>query len=300
MPSDQHPVIWLHHAGQRLGLVPSLGGGVAAWQLVRPNGLLDLLRPWDGLSDDRYTLAAFAMVPWCNRISGGGFTHAGRFHAMTPNRASEPYPIHGDGWLQSWTLTQPRDDTLQMALESRRLNSNPHHYQATQTFTLKHWGMEQTVSVVHLDDAPLPYGIGIHPWFLRTPQARLSATVEGIWLTSGDLLPTIHSLDLASTWDLRESVAVNGTLIDNSYTGWSGEACIEWPEHRLKLHVTIADTKHGYCHFYRPPDGETFCFEPVSHPINAFHLLGQPGLKVLRQGENLAMKIRWRPTIVAD
>ena len=31
MTETTHPIVWLRHAGQRLGLVPSLGGSVAAW-----------------------------------------------------------------------------------------------------------------------------------------------------------------------------------------------------------------------------------------------------------------------------
>ena len=100
MTHPSHPIFWLQHAGQRLGLVPTLGGSVAAWQIERPQGALDLWRPWDGVTLDLYKLASFPMVPWSNRISGGGFAHQGRFHPMRPNRAGEPYPIHGDGWLQ--------------------------------------------------------------------------------------------------------------------------------------------------------------------------------------------------------
>ena len=63
MTDSTHPVVWLHHAGQRLGLVPSLGGSVAAWQLDRPQGPLDLWRPWDGKTQDLYQTASFAMNP---------------------------------------------------------------------------------------------------------------------------------------------------------------------------------------------------------------------------------------------
>ena len=82
---------------------------------------------------------------------------------MSPNRAGESCPIHGDGWLQPWTLTQPQDNSLMMTLESHRFGGNPHDYQATQIFALEDWGMEQIVNVVHLGSEPLPYGIGIHP-----------------------------------------------------------------------------------------------------------------------------------------
>lgn len=165
MTSPQHPILWLHHAGQRLGLVPSLGGGVAAWQLEREHGaVLDLWRPWDGSNPDLYSLASFAMLPWSNRISGGGFEHRGQFHAMAPNRLGEPYPIHGDGWLQPWAVTQPDQDTLVMALESHCFGGNPYDYRSTQTFQLVDGGLNQSVSVTHLGQSPLPYGLGLHPW----------------------------------------------------------------------------------------------------------------------------------------
>ncbi|MEZ5706319.1 MAG: hypothetical protein R3E56_14220 [Burkholderiaceae bacterium] len=155
MTSTHHPTVWLHHAEQRLGLVPSLGGAVAAWQLERPQGPVDLWRPWDG-SPDLYRMASFAMVPWTNRIGGGGFSHAGRFHPVQPNRVGEPYPIHGDGWLQPWTIERPSDDTLTMALQSRAFQGNPYHYEAEQTFRLVDGGLDQSVLLRHWgDDAAL-------------------------------------------------------------------------------------------------------------------------------------------------
>lgn len=300
MTSPQHPILWLHHAGQRLGLVPSLGGGVAAWQLEREHGgVLDLWRPWDGHNPDRYALASFAMLPWSNRISGGGFEHAGQFHDMAPNRMGEPYPIHGDGWLQPWALTQPDQDTLVMALESNRFGGNPYAYRATQTFQLLDGGLNQSVSVTHLGESPLPYGLGLHPWFLRTPQTRLQAGVQGVWLSGADPLPTAHTADFPDTWDLNNGLDVNGTLVDNAFTGWSGLGRIEWPEHRLRLEMRVpaihdAGQHDGYCLLYRPPAGTAFCFEPVTHPIDAFHVPGQPGLRVLHTGESLTLEVQWR------
>lgn len=299
MTHTPHTIHWLHHAGQHLGLVPNLGGGVAAWRLDRAQDTLDLWRPWDGHNPDRYSLASFAMLPWSNRISGGGFEHDGQFHPMAPNRAGEPYPIHGDGWLQPWALTQPEQDTLVMTLESHRFDGNPYDYHATQTFRLLEGGLDQTVSVTHLGNAPLPYGLGLHPWFLRSPQTRLQAAVQGVWLSGADPLPTAHTEDFPASWDLRKGLDVNGTLVDNAFTGCSGQARIDWPEHQLRLEMRVPDIHDrglddGYCLLYRPPLGPTFCFEPVTHPIDAFHVPGQPGLRVLHPGERLALQVQWR------
>lgn len=40
----------------------------------------------------------------------------------------------------------------------------------------------------------------------------------------------------------------------------------------------------GLCLLYRPPTVPVFCFEPVTHPIDAFHMPGIPGLRVLHPG----------------
>src|SRR5690349_9913501 len=109
-----HEIDWIEGFGQRVGLVPALGGGVAQWSCQHGGQTLHLWRPWDGRSEDRYTLASFAMLPWSNRISGGGFEHGGRWWPMAPNRPGEPYPIHGDGWLQPWTLQRPQTHVAEL------------------------------------------------------------------------------------------------------------------------------------------------------------------------------------------
>ncbi|CAN7444342.1 aldose 1-epimerase [Acidovorax sp. LjRoot129] len=303
MTEASHPIVWLHHAGQHLGLVPSLGGSVAAWQVDGPGGAdapIDLWRPWDGETVDLYKLASFAMVPWSNRISGGGFSHNGQFHAMEPNRAGEPYPIHGDGWLQPWDIRQSASDTLEMALRSQCFGGGPYDYECVQTFRLVNGGLDQSVKVVHRGAQPLPYGLGLHPWFPRTPGTRVTAPVQAVWLCGDDPLPTEHTTQFPPGWDLNAGASAHGSLIDNAYTGWGGTARIEWPERGLQLIANMPDFEqdggaaHHYCLIYRPPQGPAFCFEPITQPIDAFNQPGQPGLRTLAQGESLVMRVQWR------
>ncbi len=292
--------MWLHHAGQRLGVVPSLGAAVAAWQMECNAALVDVWRPWDGVNLDMYRMASFAMMPWCNRISGGGFEHGGVFYPVAPNREGERYPIHGDGWLQAWSVTQPSRDTLAMRLESHCFGGNPYAYEAIQTFRLVEGGLDQTVSVRHLGDAPLPYGVGLHPWLARDEQTWVRADVQGVWLNGANPLPDRHTNDLPATWTLQDGVSARGTLINNVFSGWEGKASIGWPERGLQLDVLMegvyapAGKQPAYCLLYRPPAGEVFCFEPVSHLTDAFHQSGLPGLLVLRTGERLSMFAQWR------
>ena len=295
--STEHSIHWLHHANQHLGLVPTLGGGVAAWQLDRPTGMLNLLRPWGG-STDRYTLASMPMLPWCNRISAGGFDHDGLHYPMKPNRVGEPYPIHGDGWLQPWQLKQPAKNTLEMTLESQAFDGNPYVYRALQRFVLLDGGMDQTLTITHQGAQSLPYGLGQHPWFPRSAETRLTASVQGVWLSGNDPLPTEHTTQFPPGWDPRTGMKVTDTLMDNVYTGWSGQATITWPEHQLTLTMEVPDTvrraqNDGYCLVYLPPAGPAFCLEPTN-PVDAFHLPGRPGLHVLHTGETLTLHVEWR------
>ncbi len=302
-PETHHPIVWLHHAGQHLGLVPTLGGSVAAWQIDDPQDAaarVDLWRPWDGITCDLYKLASFAMVPWSNRISGGGFEHAGQFHPLRPNRVGEPYPIHGDGWLQPWQITQPANDTLQMTLRSQHFDGNPYEYECVQTFRLVDGGLDQSVQLRHLGEQPLPYGLGLHPWFPRTATTRITAPVQAVWLSGDDPLPTELTSQFPPGWDLNAGISAHGDLIDNAYTGWGGTAQIEWPERGLRLTAHMPDfaneggAARHYCLIYRPPHGTAFCFEPITQPIDAFHQPGQPGLRTLAQGEATALRVQWR------
>ncbi|MBV4551640.1 aldose 1-epimerase [Pseudomonas sp. SWRI102] len=44
-----------------------------------------------------------------------------------------------------------------------------------------------------------------------------------------------------------------------------------------------------YFLLYCPVGLDFFCIEPVSHPVNAHHLPGRPGLRLLEQGQSVAL-----------
>lgn len=318
MVKPAHEIVWLEHQSnvgrQKLGLVPAMGGSVAIWQLERTGfASFDLFRPWNGMDHPgdplRIVRASYPLAPWSNRISDGGFVVAedgNKFRPIASNAAGMPYPIHGDAWQQHWQYQQHGAASLNMTLESDKFNGNPHHYRAVQTFKLVDGGMDQTLTVTHLDDAPLPYGLGLHPWLPRNELTKLQANVDGVWLSHADCLPKEHTADFPTSWDLNAGISAAGSLIDNCFTGWNGTACVTWPDQKLQLtlqqqsqstvsrEVSAHSTQPNYLLVFRKATGEHFCLEPVSHPIDAFHQLGQPGLKMLKKGESLTLAVSWR------
>lgn len=291
---------WLESHGQRLCLLPSAGGGVAAWQWRRGADTVDLWRPWDGQTRRMQALASYPLLPWSNRISDGGFEHAGRFHPLRPNTPDDPYPIHGDGWQQAWTLVDPRPDRAGMLLRSERFGGGPHVYEARQEFTLSDVGLLQTLKVTNTGDDAMPFGLGQHPWFSRTPGCRLTTGVGGVWMSRPDRIPTGYSAAFPEGWDLNQGALVDRIVIDNGFGGWSAEALIEWPERgvalRMRSSLTLPDGSAGRpdCLLYAPASPPLFCFEPISHPINAAHWPGRPGWVALSPGQSMSLLVHWR------
>ena len=166
--------------------------------------------------------------------------------------------------------------------------SNPYHYVSTQTFTLLPAGFEIVLQVTHLGDKPLPYGLGLHPYFMRNAATRLCWKTSGVWLSGDDPIPTMHSPNFPLTWDYNLPFSLEGPLIDNCFTGWDGQARISYPDRGFTVTMSTADC-NGYGLLYRPPDLAYLCLEPITHPIDAFHLPGRPGLVDLSSGQSLTL-----------
>jgi len=296
---DGHTVaaVRLQRARQRLQVLPALGGSMASWeyQVDSSSEWLPLLRPWDG-SDDVCATACFPMLPWSNRITAGGFHYRGQHYPLQTNRSGEPYPIHGDGWQQEWQLTahfETQTDTqLVMTLKSDQQHGNPYRYSAVQTLTLYEDGLAITLQITNEGPQSLPFGLGLHPYFLRNADTRLELHTQGVWLCGDDPIPTTHSNSLPEGWDYTQPAALNGTLIDNCFTGWDGRACIAYHDRGVAIEMQVLEPT-TYCLLYRPPAQDYFCLEPVTHPIDAFHLPNNPGLVDLAPGNSMQLTTRF-------
>ena len=287
-------LLLLEDANQRLRLLPRLGAAVASWDWKTARGDVPLFRRWDEKSDDRYTFACFPLLPWSNRITQGGFAHQGAHYPIRPNRVGEPYPIHGDAWLQAWQVEHCDRELAVLSLHSRRHLDNPWEYDAEQRFALHPDGMTISLIVTHRGSRPLPYGLGLHPYFPCDRSTLLQATAGGTWLSGSDPIPIAHTTTLPPGWDFNRPARVaEGGAVDNCFSGWDGVMRIEWPQHTLALTMQ-AENHNGYSLLYRPPDPQFFCFEPISHPIDAFHMKARPGLAVLGNGQSARMDVNFR------
>ena len=275
----------------RLTLAPHIGASIASWQVTASDQ--PLLRPSDARalsSGSANQLACYPLVPWSNRIGGGGFAGPDHWFALQPNNPAVPLPIHGSAWQQAWNVVEHSAQYACLQLDSHL----PFAYRARLCYTLQQGQLSIELSVTHQDERAAWHGLGLHPYLPRTANTRLQANTSKVWLCDVLGLPT-EPTPLPIDWDFNQLNALPQTRLDNCFTDWDGHALISQPD--LGYALQCRATNSPYCLVYCPPDEDFFCFEPVSHPVNAHHLPGRPGLQLLHKGQsaNVSFHVQYRP-----
>ncbi|GAB3379694.1 aldose 1-epimerase [Azotobacter armeniacus] len=267
----------------RLTLAPEIGGSLAGWQALDSGW--PLLRPAtadDLASGSPRRLACYPLVPWSNRIDRGGFANPDGWLALAPNSPGEPLPIHGSAWQQPWRVLEQGAQHAHLALDS----ASPFPYRAEQRIDLDEGRLDLVLEVQHLGSAPAWYGLGLHPYLPRTPATRLQAQASGVWHEPGHRLPE-RCIVLPAEWDFREPRALPEETLDHAFDGWDGCCRILQADAGYALECRAEGA--GLFLLYTPQGRDFFCFEPVSHPVNAHHLPGRPGLRLLASRQRLRL-----------
>jgi aldose 1-epimerase len=282
--------ILLRNAYLQAEILPAVAGGLSRldWHGGgEPRQVLRAAATGQGLPlPTTSQMACFPMLPWCNRIGGGGFPYGGRFVALAPNRPGEPFPIHGDGWQFAWQVGAQSDQAVTLTLD--RSDGTPFAYTARLHYQLDGSTLRVELEVRNAGDSALPFGLGLHPWLPRTKDVMLRAPARATWRRGSDGLPDFP-IPLPSEWDFTEFKALPGDSIDQIFSGWNGQADIAWSDLRLSIK---ADTR--YVIVYAPAGADFFAVEPLSHAINGHNLAGGPegnGLVALAPGEALSKHV---------
>jgi aldose 1-epimerase len=271
--------------GYELVLAPEIGGSIARFtHRGRP-----ILRGGDAPASP-LDCGCFPLVPYCNRIRDGRFTFRGRVVEIAPNMPGDPSPLHGDGWLQPWAV-ESRDATSACLFFAHEPGEWPWAYEARQTFSVTEAGLDAEISCTNLSNAPMPCGLGFHPYFSCDASTRIHTAVERVWEVDDKVLPTGIAAAIGR-YELDGEAACARDL-DNGYGGWGGDMRLIYGDGTV-TRMTSPDA----CFFqiYSPPTGGLLAAEPVSHANAA---LNEPeeswaelGLRVLAPGETMRLRMR--------
>lgn len=284
-------MITLNGHGYKAEILPELGGAIASLSFHNKA----VLRPAPAAPGDAGETGCFPLVPYANRIADGVLRFGGREIRLPRTFPDHPHALHGDGWRARWLVSEAREDFLLLRYD-HDADVWPWAYRATQLFALSAGGLNVHLTLENCSDTPMPFSLGLHPWFVRSPATVLYAQVDGVWLADETMLPTVledgtHFFHLADGAALKEA-----PFVDNCHTGWRGPAVIESPDQGLKVTLTAAP-QCPFLHIYAPVGSDFVCAEPVTAMPDAFSReepAAETGARVLAPGAHFAMDMTIR------
>ena len=284
-------MIELSAGNLRLALSPSIGGSIARFDHVEGDRRLAILRGAEGPLGHVLEAGSFPLVPYVNRIRDGEFSFRGQTIRLQPNMASDPSPLHGQGWLNPWSVASAGPDEAILEYQ-HAVGEWPWAYAARQQFKLGPQALEINLSCRNLSATPMPCGLGQHPYFHCSAGTRIATGVEHVWTIDDKVLP-VEQVPATGQYDLTDR-PVCGLGLDHGFGGWSGEAVIADPSWPFKLVMSSPGTP--FFQLYSPASGEIFVAEPVTHANAALNLPEEEwaahGLRILSPDEEMSLTMR--------
>ena len=289
--------ITLRHVGSgavtEVELLPEAGGAIGRYSTLTDRQTYHWLLPGDA-----QTPSAFPMVPFCSRVRDAKFRFGQRTIRLVANFPPEPHAIHGHGWQSAWAVVESRVDMA--VLQYQHLADNwPWDYLARQEVELRDSGhLVVSLSVRNQSASTMPAGLGLHPYFPRTPMARLQAAVGEVWETDEQLMP-IRRVPLPNYMDLPSGVTVGEPPLDNVFGAWDRQFSIRWPELQAGLRVR-ASQEFAHLVVYTPAARGYFCAEPATNVTDGFNMLWRGdaghGVALLEPGAVLRGSMEFAPS----
>ena len=253
------------------------------------------LRPFAGDLNGKLAAtkaASFPLVPFGNRVEGNRFLFEGREYNLESNTDWDAHYLHGDGWISEWELEYAVSDTVIMGFKHEPEKGAPYSYLARQVFSVEDNTFRLKLEVTNTGDDPLIFGLGHHLFFPKTPGTTLKAAARFFWTEKHDFLADKRT-DIPKELDFREPRKIPDNWVNNGFDGWDGHARICWAEYNAGVEIKGSKEFQNYFIFNSDrkfePDfkDDYFCFEPMTHTVNAHLINSFPGLKKLSAGEVL-------------
>jgi aldose 1-epimerase len=269
-----------------LDIAPEIGGAITRFEM----GGKPVMRPVAPGETNVLEMCSFPLVPFANRIANGVFPFGGKDHRLPLNMGDHPHTLHGHGWQTAWQVEILSRDRVSLTFDHAP-DAWEWAYSAEELFTMTEDGLVLKLSVRSRDEKPMPYSLGVHPYFPRCPGSLLKASVKGMWLAEATMLPTEHTKADALV-DLNAGQPISkAPFVDNTFTDWDGPAVITQPE--LGLEIALSANSR-FLHAYIPEGTDFFCAEPTTAMPNAFNRSESPevtGVKVLAPGETASLEM---------
>ena len=215
---------------------------------------------------------AYPLIPFHNRIHEGRFRWRGAEYDVGTHH-SEPNALHGPACRPAWGAKKLSAHAALLTLDWPVGRNWPFAFRATQHVKTEEAALRLTLTVTNTGVAPMPAGLGWHPYFTKCTRIEVAAERDwvldagnfptGAWQPAGKGLPTRYLSD----WRDLTLLLGNGLSL-------------RMQADALFSHLVIHDAVLAYS-----------CVEPVSHLAGALNLRPKrlrDRMRVLQPGETLA------------
>ena len=236
--------------------------------------------------------ACFPLIPFCNRINKNKFRHNGKIYNLKQNSKLGKYYLHGDGWLNNWKIIKKNKNLIEMNFIKKKSEYSPYEYLSRQKFILFKNKLKIYLSVKNLNDNPLPFGLGLHTYYPMNKLTKLQAQSKTYWLENKNFIPT-KIINNSKKMNFDKLNSLPNKWVNNCFNNWNSKAEIYWPDKKMKLNIKSSNNcKYFFLFisnnkFEKNFKNDYFCFEPMTHAVNAHNLRKLNGLIELKKNEIL-------------
>jgi len=207
---------WQLRSGALAVVIVEVGGGIRSFTV-------DGREILDGYAADELAPAGAGqvLIPWPNRIRDGRYSFNGDEHQLALSEPPLHNAIHGlVRWLP-WQATEVAEDALTVACTLSAQGGYPWTLRLTTTWALAADGLTVTHGATNLADAPAPFGMGVHPYFML-PDTSVEQTVVGLaarsrLLVDGRLLPIGAAKVAGGEYDFSTPRRLGEQLLDTAF-----------------------------------------------------------------------------------
>jgi aldose 1-epimerase len=225
------------------------------------------------------------LFPWPGRIADGRFSYHGRDIELPINDPTHNCAIHGLIYNHVFQITRKGPYFVAGRLDSRTdadLSAMwPFPFVLDLDYEVGN-GLRFHAAVENVGDAPMPFGIGAHPYFHAPLDARgkraeikVQGEIDRHWQLDARLLPTGALEAPVGRLDIRSPVALERETLDDAYTldskrGQRAARMID-PQLKMALELRAAPIFRNLVVF-APPAPDVVALEPYTCGPNAFNL----------------------------
>lgn len=229
------------------------------------------------------------LFPFPNRIAGASYQWEGREYHLPPAHPGDPNAIHGFCAKVPWS--DVRATGASAATGKFRLSRDaaavagswPGDLELSITFELADHALRMAARVTNVDDDPVPFGLGYHPYFTPLRAVALADTTIQVpaaeYWELADAIPTGVRLPVDGDRDLREPTQMLDRTLDDILTklppfradtdGLMDRARLVGGDVALTLR---ADSAVRDMVVFTPANRQSVAIEPYTCPTDAVHL----------------------------